>query len=127
MTSKDEKEVVFSIMPDDVTLTYNYRWQALAGSQADLTKQLDKKTSGESVPGDNEEFVDAVTELGYKQCEAVRITPTEAQSESESWSEPDRAVSQARIGLSDESMKRPSPAGKRGKKSTNFVKLHFTN
>lgn len=120
MAPKDEKDVVFSIEPDDLTLTYNYRWQASAGTRGDLTKELDKKTSTESVPGDNEEFVDAVTELGtsihaYKQCEAARIRPTEAQSESESWSEPDRAVSQARIGLSDESIKRPSPASKRGK------------
>lgn len=122
VASKDDKDVVFSIVPDDVTLTYNYRWQA---ARADLTRQPDKKTSAESVPGDNEEFVDAVTELGapiHAGGGAARIRPAEAQSESESWSEPDRAVSQARIGLSDESIKRPSPSSKRGKHT-----LHLSN
>lgn len=149
----DEGASTFSIIPSDITLTYQSHLKTsksdktqnnIVEEQANVIKvlreqienlkrEIELRDTEKSVENDHDlvnvlmnfpaaqnkilspqKIVeDLMSQDKLKQALNTSSTlknRTENQSESESWSEPDREVSQARMGLNDESLK---PEGKR--------------
>lgn len=149
----DEGASTFSIVPSDITLTYQSHLKTSKSDKTqnnvveeqanvikvlreqieNLKREIELRDTEKSVENDHDlvnvlmnfpaaqnkilspqKIVeDLMSQDKLKQALNTSSTlknRTENQSESESWSEPDREVSQARMGLNDESLK---PEGKR--------------
>lgn len=174
----EENNSVLSIIPSEITLTYQSHLnrtchlgndqteviKVLREQVADLKREIEvrdlelgKNLNNELVENDDE-FVDALINLELKDMAEVNTPKTilgnllnteksklnvnekspnnnttsttlknqdlENQSESESWSEPDRTVSLARIGLGDDSLGRPSLNS--SKRSRYAIELHLS-
>lgn len=116
LEQKDDNAASFALIPSDATLTYQSH---LFKSNVELKDDSIIEDQNKIIRVLREQIENLKREIELRDIELNKMTlspsknkknkTSEAQqSESESWSEPDRTVSLARIGLDDDSLK-PNP------------------
>ncbi|KAF5275590.1 hypothetical protein FQA39_LY06702 [Lamprigera yunnana] len=105
-----EDNATLSIVPNNVILTYHSHLSR-SNNETDVISVLRQQIANlkHEIEVRDVELERVRNEAGVK-VEVEKLSPQkgEIHSESESWSEPDRSVSLARIGLQDESLKCPN-------------------
>ncbi|KAF5306366.1 hypothetical protein FQR65_LT07390 [Abscondita terminalis] len=108
----DDENVTLSIIPKDVTLTYRSHLNRI-NNESDVIGVLRQQIANlkHEIEVRDVELERVRNEGAMEVGDLEKLHPRKKdtnQSESESWSEPDRSVSLARMGLEDESLKRPN-------------------
>ncbi|KAB0797934.1 hypothetical protein PPYR_08927 [Photinus pyralis] len=99
--SFEDDNSVLSIVPSDVTLTYHNHLTSI-NNERDLVIVLREQIANLQQMESRDSKLD---KLKPETSQSLRMQQLDNQSESESWSEPDRSVSLARIGLQGDSLK----------------------